>query len=195
MYTINNDISNEIIIKNSRFICVCYKIYSKEDILNYLDNIKNIYKDATHYCYAYICDDIKKSSDDGEPGGTAGIPILQVLEKNNLNYILCIVIRYFGGIKLGAGGLVRAYTKSVTECLKNTNLLLLELGYNIEIEFSYDRVKQIDYILRNENIINKSYDTNIKYQIYIHKNTLDNLKQISDININIINSIYIEKRD
>ena len=105
------------------------------------------------------------------------------------------MIRYFGGIKLGAGGLVRAYTKSVTECLKNTNLLLLELGYNIEIEFSYDRVKQIDYILRDENIINKSYDTNIKYQIYIHKNTLDNLKQISDININIINSIYIEKRD
>ena len=105
------------------------------------------------------------------------------------------MIRYFGGIKLGAGGLVRAYTKSVTECLKNTNLLLLELGYNIEIEFSYDRVKQIDYILRDENIINKNYDTNIKYQIYIHKNTLDNLKQISDININIINNIYIEKRD
>ena len=113
--------TNEIIIKNSRFICVFMKINSI-DISNILDKIKEEYPKATHYCYAYVYNDIQRFSDDGEPGGTAGMPILNVLENNNLNYVLCIVIRYFGGIKLGAGGLVRAYTKAVTNALDKTKL-------------------------------------------------------------------------
>ena len=114
MLSVKNN-TNTIIIKNSRFICLLYQVNNIEEINKYLDEAKKTYKDATHYCYAYIIDNISKCSDDGEPSNTAGLPMLQVLKHNNLNNVLCIVIRYFGKILLGAGGLVRAYSKSVTE--------------------------------------------------------------------------------
>ena len=121
MFTIKEKTVNEIIIQKSRFICVLDKLENKDDLENILKEIKNTYKGATHYCYAYIINSSQKYDDDGEPSGTAGNPILNVLKFNNLNNVVSIVIRYFGGIKLGAGGLVRAYTKSVTECLKLCN--------------------------------------------------------------------------
>ena len=104
------DYCSTIIINKSKFICELIYINNENEIIKRLNTIKNKYKDATHYCYAYICDNVKRFNDDGEPGGTAGMPILNVLENNNLNHVLCVVIRYFGGIKLGAGGLVRAYS-------------------------------------------------------------------------------------
>lgn len=192
MQTIKNNINNEIIIKNSRFICYLYKITNTNDINIILNNLKNEHKDANHHCYAYIINDIKKSSDDGEPGGTAGIPILKVLENNNLNYILAVVIRYFGGIKLGAGGLVRAYTKSVTNTLSNDNLVNLIQGYNIDIEFNYNQVKEIDYLLKEIKINSKSFNTNIKYNIDIPTNFLDIIK-LNNLNYTIIKEINIEK--
>ena len=118
MFTITNDITNEIIIKNSKFITIIHKINNVYEINSFLEQLKEKYKDATHYCYAYIIDEHKKFSDDNEPSGTAGNPIMQVLDKNNLQNIICVVIRYFGGIKLGAGGLIRAYSKSASECIK-----------------------------------------------------------------------------
>ena len=192
MYTINNDCSNEIIIKNSKFICILKEIYSVSDVEKVLNNIKLEYKDATHYCYAYIIENNKKFSDDNEPTGTAGNPIMQVLEKNNLNYILCIVIRYFGGIKLGAGGLVRAYSKSVSECLKKTNLSKLIKGYNVDISFSYDLSSKIDYFLKDYTIINKKYSDTITYTLNIEKNMLDILSNINNINIKINKEIMIK---
>ena len=191
MQTIKNNIHNEIIIKNSRFICYLYKIKNINDINTILNELKNEHKDATHHCYAYIIDNIKKSSDDGEPGGTAGIPILKVLENNNLNNILAVVIRYFGGIKLGAGGLVRAYTKSVTNTISNDNIVNLIKGYNIEIEFNYNQVKEIDYLLKDININNKIFDTNIKYNIDIPTNFLEIIKS-NNIKYTIIKEIYLE---
>ena len=122
MKTIKENVINKIEINKSIFITELIKVKEKEEITKYLDEIKNKYKDATHYCYAYIIDDNKKSSDDGEPGGTAGVPIMDTLNKADLNYILCVVIRYFGGIKLGAGGLVRAYRKSVSEALSKASI-------------------------------------------------------------------------
>ena len=191
MHTIKNNTHNEIIIKNSRFICYLYKIKNINDINTILNELKNEHKDATHHCYAYIIDNIKKSSDDGEPGGTAGIPILKVLENNNLNNILAVVIRYFGGIKLGAGGLVRAYTKSVTNTISNDNIVNLIKGYNIEIEFNYNQVKEIDYLLKDININNKIFDTNIKYNIDIPNNFLEIIKS-NNIKYTIIKEIYLE---
>ena len=192
MNTIKNNTNNEIIIKNSKFICYLYKVNTKEDISNILENIKKEHKDATHHCYAYIINDIKKSSDDGEPGGTAGIPILKVLENNNLNYILAIVVRYFGGILLGAGGLVRAYTKSVTGTIQKDNLITLVKGYNVDITFNYDIVKNIDYLLKDIKINKKEFDTKIKYNIDIPEKFLDTIinnkieyKIIKDIDIEI----------
>lgn len=192
MKTIKNNISNEIIIKNSRFICYLYKIKTQEEITNILNSIKLEHKDATHCCYAYILNDIKKSSDDGEPGGTAGIPILKVLENNNLNFILAVVIRYFGGIKLGAGGLVRAYTKSVTNTITNDNLVTLIKGYNLDITFDYNNIKDIDYLLKDIKINNKAFDTQVTYNIDIDSSFLNTIKNMN-INYTINKEIYLEK--
>ena len=110
--------SMKIIIKNneityikekSKFIGIICKVYTKDDIEEELNNVKKLYNDATHICYAYILPNSKKYFDDNEPSGTAGMPILNILEKNDLCYTLAIVVRYFGGIKLGSNGLVRAY--------------------------------------------------------------------------------------
>ena len=102
MFCVNNS-ENIIIINKSKFITNIFYINNLNDINIYLNKIKEKYKDATHHCYAYIINNTKRFNDDGEPNGTAGMPILDCLEKNKLNHTLCIVTRYFGGIKLGAG--------------------------------------------------------------------------------------------
>jgi len=192
MRTIKNNTNNEIIIKNSRFICYLYKIKELDDVSKYLSDIKNICRDATHYCYAYILNDKSKSSDDGEPSGTAGFPILKVLENNDLNNILAIVVRYFGGIKLGAGGLVRAYTKSVTNSLTIDNIVNLEDGYNIDIIFNYNQIKEIDYLLKDICINNKVFDNTVKYNIDIPVKFIEILK-LNNIEYTINKEILIEK--
>jgi uncharacterized YigZ family protein len=123
MLTINNDIENEIIIKKSKFITKLYYIEDVNKIDEIIGNLKKEYKKSTHICYAYIIGSYAKAVDDGEPSGTAGKPILNVLQKKNVNNILCVVIRYFGGVKLGAGGLVRAYTNSTSEAFKLTEII------------------------------------------------------------------------
>ena len=189
MKTIKNNSTNEIIIKNSRFINYLIKI-NNPDIKEIIEEIKTTHPKANHYCYAYIYNDIKHSSDDKEPTGTAGSPMLNVLEKNNLNNILAITVRYFGGIKLGAGGLIRAYTESITENLKNIELIELEKEYKLEIIFNYSDEKQINYILNNSKIIDKSYDNDIKYIVLINDEILNKIKNYK---IKIIEEIYIEK--
>lgn len=169
MKSVKENITNEIIINKSRFITVLMKINNIDEIKNKLESIKKTYKDATHYCYAYIIDGKEKCSDNGEPSGTAGIPILNVLKQNNLTNIICIVIRYFGGIKLGAGGLIRAYSTSTSEALNKANIVNLVKGYNLTIEFPYENLKQIDYLLKNIDI-HKNYQTNITYNFNIEEN-------------------------
>ena len=192
MYTIKNDSIKEIIIKNSKFITLLYKVYSLEDIKNTLVNDKTLYPTATHYCYAYILNNEKKSSDDGEPSGTAGTPILNILESNNLNYILAVVIRYFGGIKLGSSGLIRAYSHSVKEAIKENILTKLIEGINVNITFSWSNIKQIDYLLKDQLINKKEYLDNITYNISIPINILNTLKNYL-ISYEIIKNINIEK--
>lgn len=193
MYTIDNNYTYELIIKNSKFITLLYKINDIKDVEKYINKTKNNYPDATHYCYAYIIDNLKKSSDDGEPSGTAGIPILKVLESNNISNILVIVVRYFGGIKLGANGLIRAYTKCTANAIKEVNLLTLIDGINIDITFDYSRVKEIDYLLKDITINNKIFDKEITYNVNIEKSFLEKIKN-NNIEFNIIKSIKIEKK-
>lgn len=181
MKSIKEDITNEIIINRSRFITVLIKINDIDEIKKKLENIKKIYKDATHYCYAYIINNKEKCSDNGEPSGTAGLPILNVLKQNDLTNILCVVIRYFGGIKLGAGGLIRAYSSSTSIALNKANIVNLVNGFTLTIEFPYENLKQIDYLLKNINI-QKDYQTNITYTFNI---TEEKLKQIENELINL----------
>lgn len=191
MYVIEKDCENEIIIKNSRFITILIKINDKDKVNSFLQDIKIKHPKATHYCYGYIINDYKKSSDDGEPSGTAGIPILNVLEKENITNVLAIVVRYFGGIKLGAGGLVRAYSKAVREAIKNSNLIELANGKKIEINFNYSDEKNINYILKEEQIIDKVYSDKVTYIALIKDNILEKLK---NFNYKVLEDTYIEKR-
>lgn len=190
MNTIKETIENTLIIKNSRFITFIYNINDINDIDKYLKLVKDKYKDATHYCYAYILPNNIKCSDDGEPGGTAGKPILDVLTKHNLNFVLAIVVRYFGGIKLGAGGLIRAYSKCISTCLNNTELTKLILGKNIDIYFTYKDINDIDLLLTSCHINNKNYQDMISYNVNIPNDLLPILENKYQVKVN--NDIYIK---
>lgn len=195
MYSISKNIENTIIINKSKFITKLFSVNNTNEVNEILNNIKKEYNDSTHICFAYILENTEKCSDDGEPSGTAGLPILNVLKKNNLTNVLAIVIRYFGGIKLGAGGLVRAYTNSITEILKNIDIIELEEGYLIELEFPYDQVKLVDYMLIKNEIISKEYNDNVKYKFYLNKNELDfipNFEKIA-IHVSIKDKVLIKK--
>ncbi|MCI5966833.1 MAG: YigZ family protein [Tenericutes bacterium] len=189
MQTIKENFVDKYEIKQSKFITLLYKINSIDDINIYLQEVKNNYKDATHYCYAYKFNGSQKFSDDGEPGGTAGLPIVEVLNKKDINNVLCIVVRYFGGIKLGSGGLVRAYTKAVCNAIDKCQIIILDKGYLIRINLNYDEQKKYDYLFKDK-IIKKEFNNQITYYIKISK---DELEKINNINFEILENIYIEK--
>lgn len=191
MYTIDKNVENEIIIKNSKFITLLFKIKSKNDIANILNDVKRKYPKATHYCYAYVVDSYKKSSDDGEPGGTAGMPILNVLEKDEITNILAVVVRYFGGIKLGAGGLVRAYSKSIKDTLDLVNINELQNGKLIRLTFNYGIQDKINYIIKDEEIINKDFKEKIVYTVKVRNETINKL---DNYQYQVLDNILIEKR-
>ncbi len=179
MKTITNEIVNELIINKSRFITVMIPITNKESVNTKINILKSIYKGATHYCFAYIIDSKEKCEDDGEPSRTAGLPILNILKNNDLTNILCVVIRYFGGIKLGAGGLIRAYSTSAKEALKKAKIGYIEKGYEIDIEFEfdYDKMKKIDYFFKDINT-KKTFDEKIIYTLKVSEKNYDNIKDI-----------------
>lgn len=188
--TIKEEITNEIEIKNSRFITRIFKA-DQENIPLYLNQVKQEYPKATHYCYAYISKNCQKSFDDNEPTGTAGKPILNVLEKEKLEKVLVIIIRYFGGIKLGAGGLIRAYTKATTEALQKATFQEVVDAYKIKIQFPYTDEKKITYLLKEENIIKKEFQEEITYWAIIEK---EKLPELNNIKYEIIEETTI-KRD
>ena len=192
MKTITENIETIYEIKNSKFITLLYIIKDTNNIKNILEEVKEKYPKATHYCYAYKTLNEQKSSDDGEPGGTAGIPMLNVLLKEDLINILAITVRYFGGIKLGAGGLVRAYTKSLTTALDKANYKELINGLIVEIKTSYEEQKDLEYKLKNINIINKEYKEEVIYIIEIPNNKLELL---NNYKYKILKEDLIEKKD
>lgn len=182
MKILKNDKENLIIINKSKFIGIVKKVYNINEIECLLNKVKNEYPDATHICYAYILPSSEKYNDDNEPVGTAGIPILDVLKKNNLCYTIAIVIRYFGGIKLGSGGLVRAYSNSISSLIKD-NIKEIETGYLIRIEENYNNNDLINYLLKYALITKKDYQDKIIIEAIVNKKTLDNL---SNVNYQII---------
>lgn len=184
--TIVKNVENELIIKKSKFITKLYKIECEEEIKKILIDLKKEYKDCTHICYGYIINNTKRFNDNNEPSGTAGMPILKLIEVNDLNYILCVVIRYFGGIKLGASGLIRAYSNSVNEALKLTQIIELNEGKIIQIEFHYDKIKSIDNLLKDVLIISKDFDNNIIYEFKIENNAyIEIYNELKNLCINL----------
>ena len=173
--TILANSSSELDVKKSKFIANIIKITDEQDAKEKLNQIRKEYSDARHNCYAYIVYDnetktkIEKSSDDREPSGTAGIPMLTLLQKNNLVNVLIVVTRYFGGILLGTGGLVRAYTDSSKQALEAAKIIELQYGEILEYCIEYDEFEYFKYICEKNNIeiINTEYSSNVKANIKI----------------------------
>ena len=152
MYTIKQNSFNEFIVKNSKFISLSFKVDSINEVTDILNSIKLEYEHATHYTYAYLIDGFCKYDDDNEPSKTSGFQILDLLEKRQLNHILCVVVRYFGGIKLGVGGLSRAYRKAANDVLLKSGI--------IELVEAYKEIKQ-------DKGGRKTIDRQFEYNTYI----------------------------
>lgn len=186
MRKIKDIIDNTIIIDKSKFITTLYPVETVEEINLILATVRKKYYDATHNCYAYIIDsgNIQKCSDDGEPSKTAGFPMLDALKKNNLTNILAITTRYFGGIKLGAGGLIRAYSSSVSEALKTATFYTSKLlsVYEIIIPYS-DYSKNIDY-WNSQMVKSSEFAADVILNVAFYENDVnDNLDKIKNLTL------------
>ncbi|MFB5282810.1 YigZ family protein [Peribacillus sp. Hz7] len=149
--TVQHRGEHEIVIERSRFIAHVARTETEEEAQTFIAEIKKKHKDATHNCSAYLIgerDEIQKALDDGEPSGTAGVPILEVLKKKNLKDTTVVVTRYFGGIKLGAGGLIRAYSKSTSEGIEATGIVERKLMRVISTKVDYTWLGKLENELR-----------------------------------------------
>lgn len=192
--TIKENVSAEIVEKKSKFIANIFYVETREEAENIIKDINKKYHDARHNCYAYrIYSEsgiIEKSSDDGEPSGTAGAPMLTILSKNNLANVLVIVTRYFGGILLGTGGLVKAYSSATTVALENANVIEKNIAELYKIQIDYTDLNKFKYFANknNINILREEYLINIELEIAL----LD--EKILDKNeINIKKKEFIKK--
>ena len=177
-----------LIEKKSRFICHLLPISSEKEAVEKINYFKKKYYDASHNCYAYILYNegmsAKKFSDDGEPKGTAGIPMLKVLEAHDLCNILAVVTRYFGGTLLGAGGLVRAYTKSVSSGLNLIKKVFLKETNEIDIITSYHDYGKIERFLKENSIIFKDpvFSDRVELKLIVLNEKVEIIKNmISDL--------------
>ena len=146
---------------------IAFPTKTKKESKELIIKVNEKYSDATHNCTAYIVSDGEGFDDDGEPGGTAGKPMINVLRKNDLHNVTAVVTRYFGGVKLGAGGLVRAYSKSVLEAINEAEILEVELYDVYTLIFEYSEIKTVDGEVRTNNleVINKDYSDKVSYDV------------------------------
>jgi len=199
MKTIKEPVQSEVNVKKSQFICSLFPTRTKAESKEIIQKLNQQYSDATHNCTAYIVSDGEGFDDDGEPGGTAGKPMINVLRKNELHNITAVVTRYFGGIKLGAGGLVRAYSKSVMEAIGEAEILEIEEYEIYQISFEYSDIKLADSEVRNNNleVIDKEYSDKVIYDI-VSKDNRDILKifekHSGKINTTFKNKQFLEKK-
>lgn len=199
--TIEQHITGELIEKKSKFIANIFSVKTVEEAEEIIKKLKKKYYDARHNCYAYITFDTKKDiiekcSDDGEPSGTAGAPILAILKGKELCNILVVVTRYFGGILLGTGGLVRAYSDVVTKTLENANVIIKEKGRNLKVILTYQDAEKLKYYCRKNNIeiAKEEYSENVEFLIKITNVKLKNLeREIDNLTIKVIKKEKMEE--
>lgn len=182
-------------IKKSQFITYLHRCFSEQEAKDFVNTIRKKHPDATHHCYAFITENaqIQRSNDDGEPHGTAGVPMLEVLKVNEVSDICAVVVRYFGGILLGAGGLVRAYSSSVALALKEAKLTHMVKMRRYEINFTYDLIGKIDYLFETHNIqvLNKIYDEQVTYIFHSKTNDIEN--KLQELTSGRYPAIFIEE--
>ncbi|MBU5427056.1 YigZ family protein [Tissierella pigra] len=181
--TINNYGEDETIINKSRFIGYATPIETEEEALDFIEKIRTKHRDATHNVYAYVLgkdSNIQRFSDDGEPSGTAGIPVLEVIKKEDLRNVVVVVTRYFGGIKLGAGGLIRAYTKGAKIGLDAGIIVDMVLYTKIKIRIDYTLYGKMENYLMNEGHIvdGSDFDDGVNIFVYIEDTDKENFYNI-----------------
>ena len=186
--TIGKTGQHELIIKKSKFICSLARTETVEEAQEFIEQVSKKYHDATHNTYAYtlgLNDNQVKASDNGEPSGTAGIPELKALQLMKLKNVTAVVTRYFGGIKLGAGGLIRAYSNSVTEAAQNIGVVKCIMQQLIQFSIPYNRIDEINHYLEENriSIASQKYTTNVTIQIYLD---LDQIQKVEDSLINLL---------
>lgn len=179
--TIKEDGQVQEEIKKSRFICHAKRVYSEEEARDFITAIKKEHYKATHNCSAFIVgerSEIKRTSDDGEPSGTAGVPMLGVLENHNLTNVCVVVTRYFGGIKLGAGGLIRAYAGSVALAVKEIGIIEIKEQAGISIQMSYAQYQEYGNFLKENNLIEleTNFTDQVDTMIFVDKERKDDIK-------------------
>ena len=186
--TIGKTGQHELIIKKSKFICSLARTETVEEAQEFIEQVSKKYHDPTHNTYAYtlgLNDNQVKASDNGEPSGTAGIPELKALQLMKLKNVTAVVTRYFGGIKLGAGGLIRAYSNSVTEAAQNIGVVKCVMQQLIQFSIPYNRIDEINHYLEENriSIASQKYTTNVTIQIYLD---LDQIQKVEDSLINLL---------
>lgn len=201
MKVIEKDIETYIVEKKSKFIANIFYVENIQEAEKKLKEVKKKYYDAKHNCYAYrVLENeniIEKSSDDGEPSGTAGMPILDILRGQDIVNSIVIVTRYFGGILLGTGGLVRAYLEATNCVIEKSNLVEIEEGYQVEVIVDYKNSELFSYYCKknNINVVNKEYGENIKIIVETSKAKKDEICQNSEkIKFKILQSRILSKR-
>lgn len=203
--TIAESVQSEITEKKSKFIANLFYVENSEEAEKIIKEIKRKYFDARHNCIAYRVVEngnvIEKSSDDGEPSGTAGAPMLNILQKNNLANVLIIVTRYFGGILLGTGGLVRAYSTSLLQAIDKCSIIKKCFGEELEIELEYSELESFKYYCRNNkiSIVDFQYKESIICKIELEEEVKQKLiedfksKKVNLKNIKELSKKYITK--
>ena len=169
MYKILERYQSEIVINKSRFISVMMPISTDSEVKDILKNLNKEFPKATHYCYAYRVCGKEKSSDDGEPSGTAGRPMLDVLLKEGITNVAVVVTRYFGGVLLGTGGLVRAYQKSVQEGLANSEIIEKRNGFLLYINTDYNGIGKLQYLFAQKeiSILESEYGVDVRMTVLV----------------------------
>ena len=179
--TIKEDGQVQEEIKKSRFICHTKRVYGEEEARDFITAIKKEHYKATHNCSAFIIgerSEIKRTSDDGEPSGTAGVPMLGVLENHNLTNVCVVVTRYFGGIKLGAGGLIRAYAGSVAVAVKEIGIIEIKEQAGIQIQMTYAQYQEYGNFLKEHNLmeIETNFTDQVETMIFVDKENKEHIK-------------------
>lgn len=181
--TIKQDVSEILEIKKSKFIGYAFFCENVETANNYLKQLRNEHKKATHVCFAYVINSNEKASDDGEPQGTAGLPILEIIKKRKLTNVLIVVVRYFGGIKLGAGGLVRAYGESVTLSLNSAATTNLTEATEFSLTLNYGEESVLNSLKNNGDIYNLKFEYSDKISITF----------LADENLEVLKTLKVTK--
>ena len=178
MKSIEEITEHTLVIKKSEFICTLIPLNDEEKINEIIDYYKEKYKDATHNCVAYLVGTKERANDDGEPSGTAGLPMLNVLKKQELSNIIAIVTRYFGGTLLGTGGLVRAYTAATIEGLKNSESIARIHGVKLGIETNYTDLGKIQYLIANRNLdqLEPVYTDKVEMTVFVPIDEIGSLR-------------------